>query len=98
METQHPEQEKSIEIIRLLLVDDDDTPVRQLQEKLAELQHIRFEINHESCLADALERLQESVFDLIMVDLSLPDAYGTDVIYPCEPTRRKFPSSCLRVG
>ncbi len=91
METQHPEQEKSIEIIRLLLVDDDDTPVRQLQEKLAELQHIRFEINHESCLADALERLQESVFDLIMVDLSLPDAYGTDVIYPLRTNAPEIP-------
>jgi len=67
-------------LIRVLLVEDNPGDVRLLREVLADVQGARFAMSHRPCLKDALQALGEEPFDVVLLDLSLPDAWGLDTL------------------
>lgn len=79
------------ERLRVLLVEDNIADVRLLQESLLEVSRPRLELVHVGCLGDAILRLAAEPFDVVLLDLSLPDAHGLESlerakqVAPCVP-------------
>jgi diguanylate cyclase (GGDEF)-like protein/PAS domain S-box-containing protein len=65
---------KSIKI--LLLVEDNPGDARLLREMLNEQGSQATELTHVECMSEAERHLAERVFDIILLDLGLPDAQG----------------------
>jgi CheY-like chemotaxis protein len=61
-------------LISVLLVEDNPGDARLLSEALAESLFPRFEVTRAARLADGLKRLGEARFDVVLLDLSLPDS------------------------
>jgi two-component system response regulator PilR (NtrC family)/two-component system response regulator HydG len=61
-----------------ILLVEDDTPLREALDKF--LGQNDFRVSPSACLADALRQLEETVFDLILLDLTLPDGNGLDIL------------------
>jgi two-component system OmpR family response regulator len=77
--------------IRVLLVDDEEELVATIQERL-EMRGIVAEAvttGHE-----ALERIQQSAFDVVVVDLKMPGLAGTDVV---DVVRKRAPKTQVLV-
>jgi signal transduction histidine kinase/DNA-binding NarL/FixJ family response regulator len=66
--------------IKVLLVEDNPGDARLLREALAESSGGRFELAHVERLAEALRRLDEEAFAIVLLDLSLPDAQGLETV------------------
>jgi two-component system, cell cycle sensor histidine kinase and response regulator CckA len=64
--------------IKILLVEDNPGDVLLLQETLADITHFELELVNVDRLAQALNRLQSETFDVILLDLLLPDSEGLD--------------------
>jgi len=64
--------------INVLLVEDSPTDALLLREALAGEDSVQFRTAHVERLAEALKYLQEQQFDLILLDLGLPDSQGLD--------------------
>jgi PAS domain S-box-containing protein len=62
--------------LRILLVEDSPSDARLLQEYLAMASFERFDVTHVERLDDALETLGHGAFDVVLLDLSLPDSAG----------------------
>jgi len=68
---------------RLLLIEDDDTFVAMTRLILAERGFADHRTLVAGSIADATSMLQSGDIDLILADLSLPDAYGLEVVREC---------------
>src|SRR5437016_1080414 len=66
--------------INILLVEDNLGDVGLLQEILAEARHTRFRLVQVEQVSAALERLGEERFDIVLLDLSLPDSQGLEAL------------------
>ncbi|GAI52203.1 unnamed protein product, partial [marine sediment metagenome] len=67
--------------INLLLVDDDMADRRMIMKSLAEFSHsVQFNIETAATLAEVTERLGSNKYDIVLLDLSLPDSSGIDTI------------------
>lgn len=66
--------------VKLLLVEDNPGDVRFLQEILKESPDVEFEFHHADRLDSALQLLAGDSFDIILLDLSLPDGSGLDTV------------------
>ncbi len=66
--------------IKVLLVEDNPADARLVGEMLAEAGETAFCLSHVERLDRALESLAEDRFDVILLDLSLPDGYGLDTV------------------
>lgn len=64
----------------MLLIEDNPGDVRLLQEYLKEGSTCRFQITQADRLSVGLARLAESRFDVVLLDLSLPDSQGIDTL------------------
>jgi two-component system cell cycle sensor histidine kinase/response regulator CckA len=67
-------------IIRILLVEDSVSDADVLRETLHQTGLGRFEFTWVECLRDALARLGEASYDVMLLDLSLPDSFGPETI------------------
>jgi PAS domain S-box-containing protein len=67
-------------IIKILLVEDNPGDARLLQEHLADVTSVQFELTHAEQLQYSLQLLQQTTFDVILLDLSLPDSSGLDTL------------------
>ncbi len=65
-------------LIKILLIEDNPGDARLLQELLIEARSTRFELTQVERLNQGLEQLQNQSFDVILLDLSLPDAQGLE--------------------
>jgi signal transduction histidine kinase/DNA-binding NarL/FixJ family response regulator len=63
---------------RILLVEDNPGDARLLGEALKDIANYHFELQHVERLSQALERLRGEHFDVVLLDLSLPDGQGLD--------------------
>ncbi|MBI2821804.1 MAG: response regulator, partial [Acidobacteria bacterium] len=59
--------------LSVLLIEDNPGDARLIQEALAEAPAERFQLVHAERLSSGVARLSEENFDLILLDLSLPD-------------------------
>jgi diguanylate cyclase (GGDEF)-like protein/PAS domain S-box-containing protein len=66
--------------IRILLVEDNAGDARLLQEMFKTQRSQTIELTHVQRMSDAEKRLAENVFDIILLDLGLPDAQGLGAV------------------
>lgn len=62
--------------LRILLVDDKADEVRQIQAALTRDGGNIYQIERVACLSEAMALLGEASFDIVLLDLDLPDAQG----------------------
>lgn len=62
--------------VKILLIEDDLAEARLLQEILRSFDLTMFSLTHVKRLQEAIERLQQQQFDVILLDLTLPDSQG----------------------
>jgi signal transduction histidine kinase/CheY-like chemotaxis protein len=65
-----------METVQVLLVEDNPADANLIDEMLHGSNGASFELDHTSRLSDSLSRLDEKQFDLVLLDLSLPDSHG----------------------
>jgi two-component system cell cycle sensor histidine kinase/response regulator CckA len=81
----------NLEGIRILLVEDNPAEVRLLSELLRETPAGRVKLEHVDRLSKALERLDTEHFDVMLLDLSLPDEQGLDTVVRAHVHAPKVP-------
>jgi signal transduction histidine kinase len=78
-------------ITRVLLVEDDATYARFLREILLEAGESEYQFLHVQSLQDAERALRDHSFDIILLDLGLPDADGTEALTSLAPSALATP-------
>lgn len=68
--------------VKILLIEDNLAEARLLQEVLKEAKFKQFSLVHVKRLGEALNRLKEDFFDIILLDLTLPDSQGLASLKP----------------
>ena len=66
--------------MKILLVEDNPGDARLIQVYLSEAGTAAFELTHADRLAEGIRRVREADFDVVLLDLSLPDASGLETI------------------
>ncbi|MBV9774071.1 MAG: response regulator [Gemmatimonadetes bacterium] len=66
--------------VRILLVEDNPGDARLLRETLREAESFPFELTHVTRLGEGEERLAEGGTEVVLLDLSLPDAHGMETV------------------
>lgn len=74
--------------IHILIVEDDPTYVRFIEEILKESNRDRFQLIHVKRLYNALKCLEKGIIDAVLLDLNLPDSWGFDTF---ERLYKEFP-------
>ncbi len=74
--------------IRVLLVEDSPSDAQLLRELLEDYPPQKFAIEHAERLEEAMRRVAEKAFDVVLLDLTLPDSTGLDT---CGRMRRAAP-------
>ena len=64
--------------VKILLVEDSPSDAALLQESLLQSDSGGFEFTHAESWAEAAAHLREQRFDVLLLDLSLPDITGRD--------------------
>ena len=67
--------------MNILIVDDDSTDVRFLQELLTEAGAESSHFVHVETLTTALQRLQEELFEIVLLDFFLPGSQGLESLH-----------------
>jgi signal transduction histidine kinase/DNA-binding NarL/FixJ family response regulator len=76
---------------RILLVEDNSGDARLLREALKEVPNYQFDLEHVERLNQALQRLRGEHFDVVLLDLSLPDGQGLDNLAPVRDAAPSVP-------
>lgn len=66
-------------LIRVLLVEDNPGDARLLREMFSEVD-TRLRLTHAEQLSEAFQHLREATFDVVLLDLSLPDSNGLETL------------------
>lgn len=66
--------------IKVLLIEDNPGDARLVEEKLREATNGNFRLYHVQRLEEALQHLKENSFDVVLLDLTLPDAQGVGTV------------------
>jgi signal transduction histidine kinase/ActR/RegA family two-component response regulator len=66
--------------LRILLVEDNPGDAALIEAALGSSREPLFELHSESRLRPALERLGRERFDIVLLDLNLPDSFGFDTV------------------
>lgn len=66
--------------LRILLVEDNPGDARLIRETLRDAGSLAFELEHADRLGAALPRLAARDVDVVLLDLSLPDAHGLETV------------------
>ncbi len=69
-------EESGMDRFHVLLVEDNPADANLINEMLHSSNGASFNLDHTSRLSDSLVRLEEKPFDLVLLDLSLPDSRG----------------------
>lgn len=81
-------------ILKILIVEDNPGDARLLQETLQEVSTVKWDIVIAEQLSKAVNVLEQSSFDMVLLDLSLPDSQGLET---CMSLHAKFPSTPIIV-
>lgn len=66
--------------IKILLVEDNPAEARSVQECLLEAEHTVYNFTHAERFSDAKKILDEHAFDVVLLDLTLPDSKGIETV------------------
>ncbi|MFW5666165.1 MAG: diguanylate cyclase domain-containing protein [Coleofasciculus sp.] len=67
-------------ILKILLIEDNRVEAELIQELFSELNPNQFAITHAQRLSQGIKKLIEFTFDIILLDLSLPDSQGLNTV------------------
>jgi diguanylate cyclase (GGDEF)-like protein len=76
---------------RVLLVEDNAGDAVLVSKQLGKVANAAYEVVHSERLADAVERLRRGSFEVALVDLSLPDARGLEIVQQLQGTAPSLP-------
>lgn len=68
--------------VKILLIEDNTAEARFLQELLKQAKSKQFSLVHVKRLGEALDRLKTDYFDVVLLDLTLPDSQGLASLAP----------------
>lgn len=68
------------QVIKVLYVEDNPGDVRLIQEMLKEGGYSSFKLSSVERLAEAIKRLEKEAFDVMLLDLGLPDSQKLDTL------------------
>ena len=68
------------ESVKVLLVEDDAVAAALATAEISGSTLVRFVIDHAATLAEALSALDAAPYDLVLIDLGLPDAFGLQAL------------------
>lgn len=77
--------------IHVLLIEDNPGDRRLLQELLRDVTSVPIKLNYSDCLSHGLERLSSEHFDVILLDLFLPDSQGFTTFTQLYQREREVP-------
>ena len=83
--------------IRVLLIEDSPTDADLIALSLEEVTSVKFAVTHAETLKEGLRALDEQAFDVVLVDLSLPDSYGIETCIRVH-THAWLPAAAVRAG
>lgn len=66
--------------LKILLIEDNPGDARLIKEALSEVESTDIELSHATRLQEGLEKLAAAKFDVLLLDLSLPDTSGLNTI------------------
>ena len=69
------------ENIKILLIEDNLGDAYMIEEQLEEFANFSYELNNVGTLNEALSVLKEQSFDVIVLDLGLPDSDGVNTFF-----------------
>ena len=81
--------------INILLVEDSQTDAVLIQDELSQALSAVFTLTHVERLSDAIKEIQNKNYDLILLDLYLPDSSGLESIIKLRKTTAKIPIAVL---
>ncbi|MFN3077185.1 MAG: response regulator, partial [Alphaproteobacteria bacterium] len=68
------------ESVRILLVEDDPGDVALATTLLREIRTPRYRVTVSASLSEALRKLSHGIFDVVLLDLTLPDSRSMDTV------------------
>jgi signal transduction histidine kinase len=77
--------------MQILLIEDNETTAEVIRQKLASARGEIYSLEHADDLATGLSRIAEGEFDLILLDLFLPDSRGLDTVKKTLAVTLKIP-------
>ena len=77
--------------IKVLLIEDNPGDARLIREMLAEVRGATFDLEWVDRLSAGLERLAEGGFDMVLLDLGLPDSQGIDTFVTLQAQAPRVP-------
>ncbi len=81
----------NLEDVRILLVEDNPMDARMLREMIRESSAGPYQLEHADRLFAALDLLSSGQFDVVLLDLSLPDARGLETVAQVHAHAPKVP-------
>lgn len=78
-------------LTRILMIEDNFKDVRLIQEMLKEAPSLHFEFKHAERLNKGLEYLKNDKFDVLLLDLNLPDSFGIDTFIKAHNSASHLP-------
>jgi PAS domain S-box-containing protein len=75
----------------ILLVEDNRGDARLIREELNEALGGKYSLAHADCLEDCVNFLEQREFDVILLDLGLPDSQGFDTLVRVKGKSAKYP-------
>ncbi len=71
----------AVEHVAVLLVEDSALDAKVIEGQLSQSTSVRFELTLETTLASGLQRIAETHFDVLLLDLNLPDSEGLETFF-----------------
>lgn len=81
--------------INILLVEDSQTDAMLVQDELSQALSAVFTLTHVERLNDAIQEIQQNNYDLILLDLYLPDSSGLESIIKLRDITARIPIAVL---
>lgn len=79
------------DVIRILMIEDNYTDVRIIQEMLKDVGNFNFNFKHADSLEKGFECIKNNEFDVLLLDLNLPDSYGIDTFFKAQENIPNLP-------
>ena len=77
--------------IKVLLVEDSPSDAELIQEHLGQFEFEQFEITVAERLDEAVARVRQEPFDVLLLDLSLPDSTGRETFLRMQQAAPQVP-------